>query len=100
MVTAAVMLVFGLFCMSRQAAPSTFLKWSLAALAASHFIFGVNAFLSTKRNAELATAYPLEAMAERLAYESRRKPSAPGADRAAAVSPVLRQAGVEPELSR
>src|SRR5438132_363756 len=100
MVTAAVMLVFGLFCMSREAALSTFLKWSLAALTASHFIFGVNAFLSTKRNAELAAAYPLESMADRLAYESRRKPGTAGADRAAAVSPILRQAGVEPELSR
>jgi hypothetical protein len=98
MVTAAVMLVFGLFCMSRQAALSTFLKGSLAAFAASHFIFGVNAFLSTKRNAELAAEYPLESMADRLAYETRRKPSAPGAGQAAAVSPTLQQAG--PELSR
>ena len=42
----------------------------------------------------------MEAMAERLAYESRRKPGAAGTDRAAAVSPILRQARVEPELSR
>src|SRR5437588_10628150 len=53
MVTAAAMFVCGLVCMSRRAALSTFLKWSLTALTASHFIFGIDAFVSTKRNAEL-----------------------------------------------
>ena len=99
MLTAAVMFVCGLVCMSRRVAPVTFFKCSLTALAASHCILGIEDFRSAKRSAELAAKYPLESMADRLVYESRRKPRAQGAEQNAAVQPVLLQSNAWSEIS-
>jgi hypothetical protein len=99
MLTGAAMFVGGLVCKTRRAASFTYFKWSLTALAASHCILGIGAFVSTRHNAEVATKYPLESMAGRLAYMSHPKPNVKGAEQSTAGAPILLQSGAWSELS-